>query len=73
VIRALTQQWPGVFDVHATGWRAIGMCGALWVVVVPATYAVSRVTFRLVEEPMIALGRSWLAGAHRMPQGERAG
>lgn len=58
LIRKLPEYFPAVFDVKASGWEAIGVFFALWIVVVPLTYALSFMTFKAIEEPMIALGRS---------------
>jgi peptidoglycan/LPS O-acetylase OafA/YrhL len=62
VLHKLPQLLPSVFDVGATGWRAIIVWFALWLVVVPMTYALSVITFRAVENPMINVGRNLLAG-----------
>jgi len=61
VLHKLPQLLPDVFDVRATGWQAILVCFALWLVALPVTYALSMITFRLVENPMIDVGRRLLA------------
>lgn len=60
VLHKLPQLLPGVFDLAATGWRAIFVCFVLWLVVVPMTFALSMVTFRTIENPMIGVGRRFL-------------
>lgn len=49
---------PTVFNIHATGWSAIAVFFAFWPTVVLLTYGLSYVTFKAVEEPMIAVGRN---------------
>lgn len=61
VLHKLPQLFPTAFDVGATGWQAIVAWFALWLVVVPVTYALSMITFRTVENPMIQMGRRLLA------------
>lgn len=60
VLHKLPVLLPGVFDTGATGWRAIFICLALWLVAVPTVFALSMITYRTVEAPMIALGRRLL-------------
>jgi len=60
VVHKLPRLLPGVFDVGATGWRAVFACFALWVVAVPTTYGLSMITFRTIENPMIGVGRRFL-------------
>lgn len=57
VLHKLPVFLPMVFDRSATGWNAILSCLALWVVAVTLTFALSIITFRLIESPMIMLGR----------------
>jgi peptidoglycan/LPS O-acetylase OafA/YrhL len=61
VLHKLPQLLPSVFDVGATGWRAVFVWFLLWLVVVPMTHALSMITFRTVENPMIDVGRRLLA------------
>ncbi len=58
VLHKLPVFLPMVFDQGATGWDAILTCLGLWVVAVPLTFALSITTFRLIESPMIMLGRN---------------
>lgn len=60
VLHKLPALLPALFDVTATGWRAIFTCFALWLVAVPSVFALSTITFAAVESPMIALGRRLL-------------
>lgn len=60
VLRKLPQLLPDVFDVDATGWQAIAAWFALWLAVIPVTYALSLIAFRTVENPMIQMGRRLL-------------
>ncbi len=64
MVHKLPRLLPSVFDVGAGGWRAIGTLVALWAVAVPVTYALSLVTFRFIETPMISLGRRVLTMRH---------
>jgi len=57
VLHQLPRLFPSVFDVHAVGWAAIATFVVLWVVAVGVTFALSSVTYRLIESPMIDLGR----------------
>ena len=58
VIWKLPDYVPAAFDITATGWNAIGVFFVLWAVAVPLTYVLSWVTFKAIEEPMIAVGRA---------------
>lgn len=60
VLHELTTRLPGLFDLTATGFRAIFIGAALWAVTVPVTFALSLVTFRVIEAPMVRLGRRLL-------------
>jgi peptidoglycan/LPS O-acetylase OafA/YrhL len=57
VLHKLPLVLPGIFDVHATGVRAIFVFLALWLTAMPITFALATLTFRLVETPMIGVGR----------------
>ena len=58
VLHQLCRLLPDVFDVSATGWRAIRLCLELWAAAIPLTYALAALTYRLVERPMMgAWGR----------------
>ena len=60
VLHKLPQLLPNVFDIGATGWRAIFVWFTFWLVTVLTTYALSMITFRAIESPMIATGRRLL-------------
>lgn len=60
VIHQLVHRLPDVFDANASGYRAIATCAGLWVVAVPVTFALSWLTFRTIEKPMIGFGRTVL-------------
>lgn len=60
VLHKLPQLLPSVFDTGAKGWQAIFVWFVLWLVAVPTTYALSMITFRMVESPMIEVGRRLL-------------
>jgi len=61
VLQKLPLLLPGAFDVTATGWRAIMGFAIFCAAGVAVTFALSLVTFRLIENPMIGLGRRLLA------------
>jgi peptidoglycan/LPS O-acetylase OafA/YrhL len=61
VLHQATRLMPAVFDVQQTGWRAILGFIMLWAFVVPVTFALSWLTFRCVEMPMIGAGRALLS------------
>ena len=67
VLHRLCLLMPGVFDRHATGWRAILVCAALWAATVPITYGLSKITFRFVEQPCLAAGSRLLRRGWSMP------
>jgi peptidoglycan/LPS O-acetylase OafA/YrhL len=60
VVHKLPLLWPAVFDTNAGNWQAILAFALLWLAVVPVTYVISFLTYHVVEEPMIRLGRSLL-------------
>lgn len=57
VVRNLPILMPSIFDTSATGVPAVLSCFALWCAAVPISFGLSLITFRLVEAPMIKLGR----------------
>jgi peptidoglycan/LPS O-acetylase OafA/YrhL len=60
VLHRLPVWFPEIFDVHATGWHAIGVSFALWLTVVPVTFLISQITYRLIESPMMSAGRAFM-------------
>ncbi|HET7880304.1 MAG TPA: hypothetical protein VFL55_05420, partial [Acetobacteraceae bacterium] len=58
-VHKLPVLFPAVFDRTVVDWQAIFACFALWLAVVSLTFAVSCLSFRWIETPMINLGR-WL-------------
>ena len=72
VLHKLPLLLPDIFDVrHVTGWKAILTMAELWVVAVPLTFALSLLTYRLIEEPMIAVGRRLLTPARDKAEARR--
>lgn len=57
VLRELGSLLPQIVDPHAEGWGAILRFGVLWLIAVPATFALSWFTFAFIEKPMIEVGR----------------
>jgi peptidoglycan/LPS O-acetylase OafA/YrhL len=67
VIHQFVLRLPSIFDATASGYRAIAICAGLWIVVVPVTFALSWVTFRAIEKPMIGFGRTVLDRIKQRP------
>jgi peptidoglycan/LPS O-acetylase OafA/YrhL len=67
VIHQFVHRLPSIFDATASGYRAIAICAGLWIVVVPVTFALSWVTFRAIEKPMIGFGRTVLDRIKQRP------
>jgi peptidoglycan/LPS O-acetylase OafA/YrhL len=61
LLRVLPPWLPKPLGAAATSWMAILSFVALWMAVVTATFALSFVTYRLVEKPMIKAGNRLLA------------
>lgn len=60
VLAELVRLLPALFDPAATGYAAIFRCLALWMAAVPITFILSTATYRVIELPMIRVGRSLL-------------
>lgn len=67
VLDLVAGRLPRGFDRAETGWKAILVFVVLWVIVVLVTYALSRVTFALIERPMIGVGRRVLSRRRARP------
>jgi peptidoglycan/LPS O-acetylase OafA/YrhL len=57
VIHFTVECFPALFHVYATGMRAIGAFAATWVVMVVVTFGLSMLTYRLIELPMMEVGK----------------
>jgi peptidoglycan/LPS O-acetylase OafA/YrhL len=60
VLAELVRLLPALFEPAATGYTAIFRCLALWVAAVPITFVLSTATYRMIELPMIRVGRGLL-------------
>ena len=49
---------PGVLQTNATGFRAIAAFAAGWIITVAITYGVAWASYRVIEQPMINVGKS---------------
>jgi len=67
ILHKLPVVLPFLFDVRASGWHAIFTCFFLLVVALGLTYVGSQLTFRLIETPMIAVGRRLIERRRRQP------
>lgn len=57
VLRLLPEQFPTIFHTAATGYAAIAIYPLAWIVVVGVTYAVSLMTYHMIELPMMRQAR----------------
>jgi peptidoglycan/LPS O-acetylase OafA/YrhL len=57
VLQATVERFPALFHTGATGLAAIAAFAAAWLVVVPLTFAVSWISYRALELPMMRLGK----------------
>jgi len=61
VIDLLGPAMPGVFALDATGFESVWRSALFVAAVVAVTWLISAVTFRVVEQPMIGLGKALCA------------
>jgi peptidoglycan/LPS O-acetylase OafA/YrhL len=66
VLHWLSKHVPFI-DVQRTDYPAIGTLALLWVMTLPCTFALSKITYELIERPMIKFGAKLIADlrAHR--------
>lgn len=57
VLHKLIHYLPSIFNVEATGLKAVFACFILWLATLAITYAMSRLTFDWIEMPLIGIGR----------------
>lgn len=62
VLHWLSKNVPFI-DVQRTDYPAIGTLALLWVMTLPCTFALSKLTYELIEKPMIKVGAKLIANA----------